>query len=145
VLRKDFLVDPYQVAEARAHGADAVLLIVALLKGTRLREMLAVVHAYGLEALVEVHDEPELEEAVNAGAEVIGINNRDLRTFTVDLATSERLVPMIPASRTIVAESGIHTPDDLRRLAAAGAHAVLVGESLMKAADRQATLRGLIQ
>ena len=145
VLRKDFLVDPYQVAEARAHGADAVLLIVALLKGTRLREMLAVVRAYGLQALVEVHDEAELDEAVNAGAEVIGINNRDLRTFTVDLATSERLAPMVPADRTIVAESGIHTLDDLRRLAKGGAHAVLVGESLMKAADRQAALRGLIQ
>ncbi|CCF84030.1 indole-3-glycerol phosphate synthase TrpC [Nitrolancea hollandica] len=143
VLRKDFLVDPYQVAEARVHGADAVLLIVALLKGTRLREMLATVRDYGLQALVEVHDEAELDEAVNAGAGVIGINNRDLRTFTVDLATSERLVPMIPADRTIVAESGIHTPEDLRRLAAAGAHAVLVGESLMLAADRKAALRGL--
>ncbi len=145
VLRKDFMVDRYQVAEARVHGADAVLLIVALLKGERLRQMLAAVRDYGLQSLVEVHDEEELNEAVNAGAEVIGINNRDLRTFTVDLATAERLAPMIPADRTIVAESGIHTPDDLRRLAAAGAHAVLVGESLMTAPDRQATLRGLIQ
>lgn len=145
VLRKDFLVDRYQVAEARVHGADAVLLIVALLKGTRLREMLAAVGDYGLQALVEVHDEAELDEAVRAGAGVIGINNRDLRTFTVDLATTERLAPMIPADRTIVAESGIHTPDDLRRLALTGAHAVLVGESLMTATDRQAALRGLIR
>jgi indole-3-glycerol phosphate synthase len=145
VLRKDFLIDPYQVAEARASGADAVLLIVALLQGERLREMLAAVRSYGLEALVEVHDEPELGEALKAGAEVIGINNRDLHTFTVDLATTDRLIPIIPTDRTIVAESGIHSREDLRRLAEAGAHAVLIGESLMTAPDRQAVFRELVR
>ncbi|MDI3339862.1 MAG: indole-3-glycerol phosphate synthase TrpC [Sphaerobacter sp.] len=143
VLRKDFLLDPYQVVEARAHGADAVLLIVALLRGPALERMLDAVRAQGMQALVEVHDEAELEEALAAGALVIGINNRDLRTFTVDLGTTERLAPRIPRDRVIVAESGIHGPDDVRRLAAAGADAILVGESLMVAADRRAALRGL--
>jgi len=144
VLRKDFLLDPYQVVEARAYGADAVLLIVAVLGGEALGEMLDAVHAQGMQALVEVHHEAELDTALAAGARIIGINNRDLRTFTVDLGTTERLAPRIPRDRVIVAESGIHGPDDVRRLAAAGAHAVLVGESLMVAADRQAALRGLL-
>ena len=144
VLRKDFLVNPYQVAEARAAGADAVLLIAALLRGPALREMLAAVRDYGLQALVEVHDEAEMEEALEAGAEVIGINNRDLRTFTVDLATTERLAPLVPRDRMVVAESGIHGPEDVRRLAAAGAHAFLVGESLMTAPDRRAALTRLL-
>jgi indole-3-glycerol phosphate synthase len=144
VLRKDFLIDPYQVVEARVHGASAVLLIVALLRGARLLEMLTAVRRYGMQALVEVHDETELEEALNAGANAIGINNRDLRTFTVDLATTERLAPKIPRDRVIVAESGIYDPDDVRRLRDAGAHAVLVGESLMTAADRRAAVRRLI-
>lgn len=144
VLRKDFLIDPYQAAEARASGADAALLIVALLKGRALREMLAAVRDYGLEALVEVHDEAEVEEALAAGAEVIGINNRDLRTFSVDLETTERLARLIPRGCTIVSESGIHGPADIARLAAAGARAFLVGESLMVAPDRRAALRGLL-
>src|SRR5690606_29482739 len=144
VLRKDFLLDPYQVVEARAYGADAVLLIVAVLGGAALPEMLDAVHAQGMQALVEVHDEAELDVALAAGARIIGINNRDLRNFTVDLGTTERLAPRIPRDRVIVAESGIHGPGDVRRLAAAGAHAVLVGESLMVAADRQAALRGLL-
>ena len=145
VLRKDFLIDPYQLAEARAAGADAALLIVALLRGAALSEMLAAARERGLEALVEVHDEAELEEALAAGAEVIGINNRDLRSFTVDLATAERLAPLVPVERTVVAESGIHGSQDVRRLAAAGAHAFLVGESLMTAADRRAALAGLLR
>lgn len=145
VLRKDFLIDPYQVVEARAHGADAVLLIAALLRGSPLRELLAAVHEYGMQALVEVHDEDELSEVLAAGARVIGINNRDLRTFTVDLATTEHLAPLIPTDRVIVAESGIHGPDEVARLAAAGAHAILVGESLMRAADRRAALGRLLQ
>lgn len=144
VLRKDFLIDPYQIVEARAAGADAVLLIVAVLKGQILRDMLTLTRARGLQALVEVHDEAELQEALIAGARIIGINNRDLRSFSVDLATTERLAPLIPENRTIVAESGIHGPDDLRRLAAAGAHAVLVGESLMTAPDRAAAARRLL-
>ncbi|HET7036176.1 MAG TPA: indole-3-glycerol phosphate synthase TrpC [Thermomicrobiaceae bacterium] len=145
VLRKDFLIDPYQVAEARACGADAVLLIVALLQGAALAEMLAATRERGLEALVEVHDEAELAVALAAGAEVIGINNRDLRTFSVDLATTERLAPRVPTERTVVAESGIHDAEDVRRLATAGAHALLVGESLMTAADRRAALAGLLR
>ena len=144
VLRKDFMVDRYQIAEARAHGADVILLIVAVLKGDVLRSMLASAEEYGLEALVEVHDEAELEDALDAGAHVIGINNRDLRTFNVDLATTERLAPKIPADRTIVAESGIFTHDDVVRLQQSGAHAILVGESLMRSADRQASVRELL-
>jgi len=143
VLRKDFLVDRYQIVEARAYGADAVLLIVSLLPGRVLGEMLAEVHALGMQALVEIHDEAERGAALTAGARVIGINNRDLRTFTVDLATTERLAPGIPEDRTIVAESGIHSGADARRLMAAGAHALLVGESLMLARDRAAAIREL--
>jgi indole-3-glycerol phosphate synthase len=144
VLRKDFTVDEYQIAEARAHGADVVLLIVAVLKGAVLRGMLDSAAKYGVEALVEVHDEAELDEALAAGAKVIGINNRDLKTFEVDLGTTERLAPEIPADRTIVAESGIFTREDVERLQAAGAHAILVGESLMKAANRQSAVRALL-
>ena len=144
VLRKDFLLDPYQVVEARAHGADAVLLIVALLGGSALAEMLAAVHGQGMQALVEVHDEAELAIAVEVGAPVIGVNNRDLRTFAVDLGTTERLAPLVPTDRVVVAESGIHGPDDVQRLAAAGASAILVGESLMTATDRPAALRRLL-
>jgi indole-3-glycerol phosphate synthase len=145
VLRKDFLIDPYQIAEARVNGASAALLIVALLKGDPLRQMLVAMRDYGLEALVEVHDEAELEDALEAGAEVIGINNRDLRTFNVDLATTERLAPLIPKDCVVVAESGISGPDDVRRLRDAGASAILVGESLMTAPDRQAAVRRLIR
>ena len=144
VLRKDFLIDPYQIAEARAHGADVVLFIVALLEGEALREMMDAAKKYGVEALVEIHDEDELTEAVNVGAQVIGINNRDLRTFDVDLATTERLAPQIPAEKTIVAESGIFAHDHVARLQNAGAHAILVGESLMRSADRQASVRELL-
>ncbi len=143
VLRKDFLVDPYQVIEARAAGADAVLLIVALLRGSALREMLAAVDRFRMQALVEIHDDSELDEAVRAGSRVIGINNRDLKTFNVDLATTERLAPLVPGDRTVVAESGISTRDDARRLKAAGAHALLVGESLMLAGDRSSAISEL--
>ena len=143
VLRKDFLVDRYQVIEARAAGADAVLLIVSLLPDASLGEMLNEVSALGMQALVEIHDEVELEAALRVGARIIGINNRDLRSFKVDLATTERLAPKIPRECTIVAESGIHSRDDARRLAVAGAHALLVGESLMLATDRAAAIREL--
>ncbi len=143
VLRKDFILDPYQILEARAFGADAVLLIVAALSPEQLRELLAATWELGLEALVEVHDERELEIALAAGARVIGVNNRDLRTFVVDLAVSERLVPRIPTDRIAVAESGIHSVEDLERLAAAGIDAVLVGESLMRAVDRCSAVAAL--
>jgi indole-3-glycerol phosphate synthase len=144
VLRKDFVLDPYQIVEARAHSADAVLLIVAALDDAALRELLAATCEYGMDALVEVHDEPELERAVSAGAGVIGINNRDLRTFEIDLAVSERLTPLVPAGTTVVGESGIFTRADVERLERAGVAAVLVGESLIVARDRTSAVRALL-
>lgn len=143
VLRKDFIVDPYQVLEARAFGADALLLIVAALSPAQLAELLSATWETGLEALVEVHDETELEIALTAGARVIGINNRDLRTFRVDLEISERLAPQVPADRIVVTESGIHRVEDVARLARAGIDALLVGESLMTAPDRRARVAEL--
>lgn len=143
VLRKDFIVDPYQVLEARAAGADALLLIVVALDRMQLTELLAATWELGMEALVEVHDEAELETALATGARVVGINNRDLRTFTVDLSVSERLAPRVPGDRIVVAESGIHRTSDVERLAAAGVDAILVGEALMTAPNRQAAVAEL--
>lgn len=143
VLRKDFVIDERQVYEARAAGADAVLLVVAVLDGGRLAELRALAHELGLAALVEAHDEAEVEAALAAGAQIIGVNNRDLRSFTVDLATTERLAQMVPADRLLVAESGVHTRADVERLAAAGADAVLVGTALMRAEDPGEALREL--
>jgi indole-3-glycerol phosphate synthase len=144
VIRKDFLLDRYQVAEARAAGADAVLLIVAMLSDEALRALQADAREFGMAALVEVHDEAEAERAVAAGATLIGINNRDLRSFKVDLAVTERLAPLLPEGVTIVGESGIGTADDVQRLAAAGVDAILVGESLVKAPDRGAAIGALL-
>lgn len=136
LLRKDFLIDAYQVDEARVAGADAVLLIARALELPRLRSLRARAAALGLDALVEVHDEREVDLALAAGADLVGINNRDLATFTTDLATTERLAPRLAAAGVvIVAESGIFTHGDVRRLEAAGAHAVLVGEALMREPD----------
>ena len=135
LLRKDFVFDAYQVIEARAHGADALLLIAMLLPATALSSLLELTHAQGMETLVEVHDAGELAAAVGAGARVIGVNNRDLRTFDEDLATFERLAPLAPAGLTLVAESAIHTAEDAARMADAGAHAVLVGEALVRSGD----------
>ncbi len=135
LLRKDFLFDPYQLFEARAYGADAALLIVAMLSDEELRELQFVCEELNLTALVEVHDRHELERAIAAGATVIGINNRDLRTFHVSLATTEDLMPMTPRDVLVVAESGIETAEDLRRLECCGVRAFLVGESLMRRAD----------
>ncbi len=135
VLRKDFVIHERQVIEARAAGADAVLLIVAVLDGGRLAELLALARELGMAALVEAHDETEVEAALAADARVIGVNNRDLRSFAVDLATTERLAAMVPADCVLVAESGVHTRADVERLAAAGADAVLVGTTLMRADD----------
>jgi indole-3-glycerol phosphate synthase len=143
LLRKDFLFDEYQVHEARCHGADAILLITAVLEDDVLRELITLAASLLMEALVEVHDERELERAIAAGARIIGINNRDLRTFEVDLATSERLAPLIPAGVTVVAESGIFTRDDVRRLDACGADAVLIGEALVTSDDPAAKVREL--
>ncbi len=143
VLRKDFLLDPYQVLEARVWGADAVLLIAAALSPDRLRELLEATWSLGMAALVEVHDEGELEVALAAGARIVGVNHRDLRTFQVDLSRSARLLPRLPADVLGVAESGIAAPADVRRVAAAGARAVLVGEALVRAPDPEAAARAL--
>jgi indole-3-glycerol phosphate synthase len=142
VLRKDFTVDPYQLVEARVAGADAVLLIVAAVPD-RLAELGAEARALGLDALVEVHDERELELALRAGADLIGVNNRNLHDFSIDLATTERLRPAIPAGIAVVGESGIETADDLRRLAGARVDAVLIGSALMRSADPGAALAAL--
>ncbi len=144
ILRKDFIIDLYQVVEARAAGADAVLLIVAALSDDELRALLGEVRRRGMQALVETHDADEVARALTAGAEIIGINHRDLRTFELDMELAIRLRPLIPPSLVVVAESGIRQPDDLRRLRDAGIDAVLVGESLMRAEDPAAALRALL-
>jgi indole-3-glycerol phosphate synthase len=144
LLRKDFIIDPYQVAEARAAGADAVLLIVAALHDQDLRELLAEVHRWGMEALVETHDRGEVERAVAAGARIIGVNHRDLRTFEMNMELAVDMRSLIPADRLVVAESGIRNAADVRRLRAAGIDAILVGETLMAAPDPAAALRELL-
>lgn len=144
VLQKDFVIDEYQVWEARVHGADAVLLIVRLLESARLRELFDAAKGLGLGALVEVHDDAELEVAAELGAALIGINNRDLTTFRVDLTTTERLAPRAPTGTCLVSESGIATRADVTRVAAAGAHAVLVGEALSRSGDPAAKVRELL-
>jgi indole-3-glycerol phosphate synthase len=144
VLRKDFIVDPYQIAEAAAAGADAILLIVAALDDATMAELLLAARAMRLDVLVEAHDEGEVRRAVDVGAQIIGINNRDLRTFTVDRELVIRLRPTIPTDRIVVAESGIRDAADVARLRAAGVDAMLVGETLMRAHDPAAALRGLL-
>jgi indole-3-glycerol phosphate synthase len=144
VLRKDFIVDPYQIAEAAAAGADAILLIVAALNDSTIAELLATARAMRLDVLVEAHDAAEVARAVKAGAEIIGINNRDLRTFTVDRELAIRLRGRIPPDRIVVAESGIRDGADVARLRDAGVDAILVGETLMRAPDPAAALRGLL-
>jgi indole-3-glycerol phosphate synthase len=143
ILRKDFIVDTYQLHEARAAGADAVLLIVAALSSAELESLHDCARAIGLEVLVEVHDGEELQSALGAGAQIVGINNRDLRDFTVDTERTARLMGAIPASVTVVSESGISTAEQLDRLLGAGVHAVLVGETLMRSADPSEALRRL--
>jgi len=147
VLRKDFTVDAYQVDESRASGADAVLLIVAAFPGPAGRDGLAALReralSLGLDVLLEVHDEDELAVALDLGADLVGINNRNLTTFEVDLATTERLAAGVPEGVVLVSESGIFTPDDIGRLERAGARAFLVGESLMREPDVGLALRNL--
>jgi indole-3-glycerol phosphate synthase len=143
-LRKDFIVDPYQIHEAKALGASAYLLIVACLSLRELEDLIAVGRGLGLTPLVEVHDEAEIEIALKAGSPVIGINNRDLRTFQVTLDTTLRLRPLIPKTVPVVGESGIFTRADLESLAAAGAQAALIGESLMRENDIAAKLGELL-
>jgi indole-3-glycerol phosphate synthase len=144
LLRKDFVLARYQLLEARVHGADAALLIVAALPGEALRRLLDDCVALGLSALVEVHDEAEAERALAAGAAVVGVNHRDLRTFRVDLAASERVLPLLPAGIRAVAESGIRGPAEVARLRACGAANFLVGEALVRAADPGALLAALV-
>ena len=141
LLRKDFLFDPYQLYEARAAGADAVLLIVAVLSQGTLVDLLALARELELGALVEVHDEEQVERALRAGAEVIGINNRDLSTFVTDLGVTSRLRPLIPAEAVVVSESGIQRKADVDRLAELEVDAILVGEALMLSTDVEASVR----
>lgn len=145
VLRKDFTVDPYQIYESRLIGADAILLIVALLDGGQVEDYLGLGHELGMAVLVEVHDAPELARAANAGAQIVGINNRDLRTFETRLETTFALLPDAPANALVVSESGINTREDVVGLAEAGAAAILVGESLMREPDVGAKVRQLLE
>jgi indole-3-glycerol phosphate synthase len=144
LLRKDFIVHPYQLVEARLSGADAVLLIVAALHRDRLEGLMRDAQDLGLDCLVEVHDEEEIGVAIEAGAEVIGINNRDLHSFEVDLETTFRLLPDVPAGTVVVAESGISTRGDVQELEDAGVDAILVGESLMRADDPAEAIHALL-
>jgi len=144
LLRKDFIFDPYQVYESRAYGADALLLIVAILSQEQLEELLSLSHGLGLRCLVEVHNEAEVERTLLSGAEIIGINNRDLNTFTVDINTTHRLRPLIPRGRIVVSESGIRSQGDIEKLKGWGVNAVLVGETLITADDIPTKMRELI-
>lgn len=145
VLRKDFTLDPIQVIEAAASGADAILLIAAILETRQMRSLRELAASFGLAALVEVHNEEELERAIDSGADIIGVNNRDLHTFHVSLETSLRLAARIPSSAVRVSESGIHSAADVRLLSQAGYQAFLVGEHLMKSGDPAAALRALLE
>ena len=142
-LRKDFTVDDYMIYEAKLLGASAVLLLCAILDDAQLREYLALCEDLGLSALVEAHDEAEVDRALSAGARILGVNNRDLKNFTVDTENSRRLRARIPEDVLFVSESGVRTAEDVARLAAIGADAVLIGETLMRAPDKTAKLREL--
>jgi indole-3-glycerol phosphate synthase len=143
-LRKDFMIDPYQIAESRALGADCILLIVAALDDAQLADLLAETRRWTMDALIEVHDEEELDRALKLDAGLIGINNRNLKTLKTDLATFERLAPRVPADRLLVAESGLRDTADLRRMTTARAEAFLVGESLLRQPDLVGATRALI-
>ena len=144
VLRKDFMLDPYQVAEARAWGADCILIILAQVDDTTAQALAASASAWGMDAIAEVHDEAELDRALALPCRLIGINNRDLKTFHTTLATTERLAPRVPADRIAIGESGIAAPADLARLAEVGVRCFLVGESLMRRSDVAAATRTLL-
>lgn len=144
VLRKDFIFDEYQIFESRAAGADALLLIAAIVEGDELKKLIDLTYSLGMAALVEVHDEKDLKKAAKAGARIIGINNRDLKTFEVDIKTTERLAPLAPKDAILVSESGISTHEEIVRLKGAGVSAFLVGEALMREEDIGGKLKGLI-
>jgi indole-3-glycerol phosphate synthase len=145
LLRKDFMLDPYQLVEAKSYGADAVLFIAAMLDLGLLRDLREQATALSLDAMIEVHSERELESAIAAGAQLIGINNRDLKTFEVSLSTTERLAPLIPAGTPAVCESGIDRLDQIRRVEKLGIHAFLIGESLMRAPEPGKKLSELLR
>lgn len=143
LLRKDFIIDPYQIWHSKYLGASAILLIVAILSKEQLASYLALATELGLDAIVEVHTEEELDQALEAGALLIGINNRNLKTFEVDLATTEQLAGKIPAGKIVISESGIRDAGDIRRVRRAGARAVLIGETLMRSADIRKEIEAL--
>jgi indole-3-glycerol phosphate synthase len=143
-LRKDFLVDPWQVAESRALGADCILIILAMIDDRLAEELLSEAGRFGMDALIETHDEAEMARACKLGGDLVGINNRSLRTFEVDLETTERLAMLSPVRALLVAESGIFTPDDVQQVSDAHAQAILVGESLMRQDDVEAATRALL-
>jgi indole-3-glycerol phosphate synthase len=143
-LRKDFLLDPWQVVESRTLGADAILVILAMVDDALAAELMATAQGLGMDALVEVHDAAEMARAVGLGADLVGVNNRDLRTFVTDLSATKRLAAAAPEGALLVTESGIFTPADAARLEASGARAMLVGESLMRQDDVEAATRALL-
>ncbi|MDY6835782.1 MAG: indole-3-glycerol phosphate synthase TrpC [Chloroflexota bacterium] len=144
MLRKDFIIDPYQVYEARLYGADAILLIAAILQPDKIEMLRDLAHSLGMAAIVEIHNRAELEVALASGAELVGINNRNLADFTVDLQTTFDLLPLLPSTVTVVSESGIKTHKDIEQLRLAGVHAVLVGESLVTSSDPGAKIEELM-
>lgn len=144
LLRKDFIFDPYQIYEARAYGADALLLIVAILDPEQLQELLELSHLLGMRCLVESHNKEEIEIAVRSGARIIGINNRDLKTFAVDISVTEQLSSLVPTDRILISESGIKTSADIARLKSRGVKAVLVGETLLSSSDIKSRMRDLL-
>ena len=144
LLRKDFIFDPYQIYESRAYGADSLLLIVAILKPPKLQEILQLSYELHMTCLVETHNETEVEIALKSEAKIIGINNRDLTNFSIDIANTERLRPLIPPDRIVISESGIKERNDIERLRQSGVNAVIIGESLMSAPDIAAKMRELL-
>jgi indole-3-glycerol phosphate synthase len=141
VLMKDFIIDECQIYEGSVNGASAILLIVAMLEENQLKDLMACAHALGLDCLIEVHDEAEIERALDVDAEIIGVNNRNLKTLHVDVANALRMIPRIPKGKIIVAESGLRTHDDVLKVQQAGAHAVLIGETFMRANDIGAKIK----